>query len=201
MTMRNVGIVFSPTLGIPAGVFSLMLGEFTRVFSVDDGEVPAAEEADEPETEDGEATPQLAHQGGLDRRNSRRYTDAAADRLLGLAGRTLAGTSHQICLRCRLLISVFALTAPPEDDDSEVEISVQYDDSGAETNETGDATSVESHTDAQTRSKAAATAASRGLSVMTAGGPKRQSRTPIGLPSSPRPGHHQPAVSPVSPAP
>ena len=35
MTMRNVGIVFSPTLGIPAGVFSLMLGEFKRVFNVD----------------------------------------------------------------------------------------------------------------------------------------------------------------------
>jgi RalA-binding protein 1 len=37
MTMRNVGIVFSPTLGIPAGVFSLMLGEFNRVFNVDEG--------------------------------------------------------------------------------------------------------------------------------------------------------------------
>ena len=34
MTMRNVGIVFSPTLGIPAGVFSLMLGEFKRVLVV-----------------------------------------------------------------------------------------------------------------------------------------------------------------------
>ena len=33
--MRNAGIVFSPTLGIPAGVFSLMLGEFNRVFNVD----------------------------------------------------------------------------------------------------------------------------------------------------------------------
>jgi hypothetical protein len=36
MTMRNVGIVFSPTLGIPAGVFSLMLCEFNRVFHPDD---------------------------------------------------------------------------------------------------------------------------------------------------------------------
>lgn len=35
MSMRNVGIVFSPTLGIPAGVISLMLGEFDRVFNVD----------------------------------------------------------------------------------------------------------------------------------------------------------------------
>src|SRR4051794_3548094 len=37
MTMRNMGIVFSPTLGIPAGVFSLMLGEFNRVFNDDEG--------------------------------------------------------------------------------------------------------------------------------------------------------------------
>lgn len=32
--MGDMGIVFSPTLGIPAGVFSLMLGEFNRVFNV-----------------------------------------------------------------------------------------------------------------------------------------------------------------------
>ena len=45
MTMRNVGIVFSPTLGIPAGVFSLMLAEFNRVFNVDDAEIAAELEA------------------------------------------------------------------------------------------------------------------------------------------------------------
>ena len=36
MTMRNVGMVFSPTLGIPAGVVVLMLAEFNCVFNVDD---------------------------------------------------------------------------------------------------------------------------------------------------------------------
>ena len=35
MTTRNVGIVFSPTLGIRAGLFSLML-EFNRAFDVND---------------------------------------------------------------------------------------------------------------------------------------------------------------------
>ena len=81
MTMRNVGIVFSPTLGIPAGVFSLMLGEFNRVFNVDISD----EDAD------------LKSENGLEpaedkinRRNSRQYTHAAADQLLGLSGRTLA---------------------------------------------------------------------------------------------------------------
>ncbi|KAH9933347.1 uncharacterized protein B0H18DRAFT_983177 [Fomitopsis serialis] len=74
MTMRNVGIVFSPTLGIPAGVFSLMLGEFKRVFNVD-GTLEDGTPAEEEEI--------------VDRRNSRRYTDAAADQLLGLSGRAL----------------------------------------------------------------------------------------------------------------
>lgn len=77
MTMRNVGIVFSPTLGIPAGVFSLMLGEFKRVFNVD-----GTLEENEPTAEEEEV---------VDRRNSRRYTDAAADELLGLSGRALPG--------------------------------------------------------------------------------------------------------------
>ena len=72
MTMRNVGIVFSPTLAIPAGVFSLMLGEFNRVFSVDDANDVNEEKVDE-----------------LSRRNSRQYSDAAADQLLGLSGRSL----------------------------------------------------------------------------------------------------------------
>ena len=44
MNMRNVGIVFSPTLGIPAGVFSLMLAEFNRVFNVEAGTEEAEQE-------------------------------------------------------------------------------------------------------------------------------------------------------------
>ena len=72
MTMHNVGVVFSLTLGIPAGVFSLMLGEFNRVFNVDSANDVSEEKTDE-----------------LSRRNSRQYMDAAADRLLGLSGRSL----------------------------------------------------------------------------------------------------------------
>jgi RalA-binding protein 1 len=84
MTMRNVGIVFSPTLGIPAGVFSLMLGEFKRVFNVDgeldEGQTPVDEAAET------ESVP-------VNRRNSKRYSDAAADELLGLSGRALTSES------------------------------------------------------------------------------------------------------------
>ena len=81
--MRNVGIVFSPTLGIPAGVFSLMLGEFNRVFNVDNANGAV------------ETSPEL-------RRNSRQYSDAAADQLLGLSGRSLSCT-------CLLVIDVVVL--------------------------------------------------------------------------------------------
>lgn len=81
MTMRNVGIVFSPTLGIPAGVFSLMMGEFNRVFNVDDS---SSVTPTEDVTGDAEASD--------NRRNSKQYSDAAADQLLGLTGRTLTST-------------------------------------------------------------------------------------------------------------
>ena len=50
MTVQNVGIVFSPTLGIPAGVFSLMLGEFNKVFNVDDGLVDDSQHQRLPKT-------------------------------------------------------------------------------------------------------------------------------------------------------
>lgn len=89
MTMRNVGIVFSPTLGIPAGVFSLMLGEFKRVFNVDgelDDDQPPADTAPDAD----EVLP-------INRRNSKRYSDAAADELLGLSGRALTGECIASC--------------------------------------------------------------------------------------------------------
>jgi RalA-binding protein 1 len=96
MTMRNVGIVFSPTLGIPAGVFSLMLSEFTRVFSVND----AIEE--EEQAAEAEASPAPDRPNGVDRRNSQRYSDTAADKLLGLSGRQLNGMTFA-CEDYRLL--------------------------------------------------------------------------------------------------
>ena len=95
MTMRNVGIVFSPTLGIPAGVFSLMLGEFNRVFNVD------ADHDDVGGLEDSNGR-HLEDSGGPLRRNSRQYSDAAADQLLGLSGRSLSSGSYFV-----LTFSVF----------------------------------------------------------------------------------------------
>jgi RalA-binding protein 1 len=95
MTMRNVGIVFSPTLGIPAGVFSLMLAEFNRVFNVNDdaNEVEPAAEADEK----GSTVAQVADPGSpvLNNRNSKHYLDATTDQLLGLSGRQLTGAQRR----------------------------------------------------------------------------------------------------------
>lgn len=91
MTMRNVGIVFSPTLGIPAGVLSLMLGEFNLVFNVDAGKEPPNESE---ETIEGN----LADDDTL-RRNSRQYFDTATDQILGLVGRSLNGKFLFIQLR------------------------------------------------------------------------------------------------------
>ncbi|KAG8724902.1 hypothetical protein FRC09_012314 [Ceratobasidium sp. 395] len=99
MTMRNVGIVFSPTLGIPAGVFSLMLNEFNRVFSFEaettqlDATPPAATDlALAAPATDVAAGPSPMPKRTLpdpSRRNSRSYNDGHADKLLGLGGRTL----------------------------------------------------------------------------------------------------------------
>lgn len=103
MTMRNVGIVFSPTLGIPAGVFSLMLGEFNRVFNVNgDGSDSSVEE-------DLAAPAPRRLSGGLSRRNSKRYSDAAADQLLGLSGRALSCTSLVDFVQSSFLINHFPL--------------------------------------------------------------------------------------------
>lgn len=90
MTMRNVGIVFSPTLGIPAGVFSLMLGEFNRVFNVNGEGTDSPVEEEAPD----HVAPSPKRLSGLSRRNSKQYTDGAADQLLGLSGRVLPGVYH-----------------------------------------------------------------------------------------------------------
>ncbi|KAF9203185.1 hypothetical protein BGZ49_006681 [Haplosporangium sp. Z 27] len=46
MTARNVGIVFSPTLGIPAGVFALLMSDFDQIFHTQDGRIMPLENSD-----------------------------------------------------------------------------------------------------------------------------------------------------------
>lgn len=113
MTVRNVGIVFSPTLGIPAGVFSLMLGEFPRVFDVEDeasqrnGTPDRSDNSNEPGTNgEGQTTPRRVRrsdsasgEGHSNKRNSVGYAEGSVDRLLGMEGRILASKSNRYTRR------------------------------------------------------------------------------------------------------
>lgn len=190
MTMRNVGIVFSPTLGIPAGVFSLMLGEFKRVFNVDGN-------LDESQPPDNEGSDPDAAE--FNRRNSKRYSDAAADELLGLSGR--------------------ALSAPEEGHSDDGEDYSVHDESGTDgADNTENDSIVESVSqgsahasqptihhpnhlhpsdDLSSRSRASHVAASRGLNISTTDKTSRRHSRMVGLPHSPRPLHS--GVSPHSP--
>jgi RalA-binding protein 1 len=191
MTMRNVGIVFSPTLGIPAGVFSLMLGEFNRVFNVD-----ALDLGPDPDDESGQDRPP-----DFSRRNSRQYTDAAADKMLGLAGRTLAGMLPSI-VHYVSIDNLALFIAPAEETQSDGD-DYSLDESGTETTE-GDGTLESSgrsspvdddfdrhlivtspDTPIASRSKASHAAATLGLNINLSERGNRHSRI-IGLPNSPR---------------
>jgi len=186
MTMRNVGIVFSPTLGIPAGVFSLMLGEFNRVFNVNDD----ANEAESAAGEKSSAVPQVVDAGGADmnNRNSKHYLDATTDQLLGLSGRQLTG--------------------PEEDGQSEDEEDMSVNtESGADT--TDQDMMVESgqpNPEQQThsppepipssRSRVSNLAAARGLGIRVASSDTSRQGQVSGLPVSPRPLGRSPRSSP-----
>ncbi|CCM02547.1 uncharacterized protein FIBRA_04650 [Fibroporia radiculosa] len=189
MTMRNVGIVFSPTLGIPAGVFSLMLGEFKRVFNVDgtleEGETSAAD--DEEEQEGG---------ASIDRRNSRRYTDAAADQLLGLSGRTLPAAEDGPSDDGE---EASVIEGSTEDDVTENESDVVGSSAASssahllpgvshgEGLQSPEAEGGLSPTAATSRSRAAQHAATRGLSVAVTDKESHRRSGIVGLPVSPRP--------------
>jgi hypothetical protein len=71
MTVRDVAIVLSPVLGIPAGLFSLMLGEFNRVFNADNGydaESSAGEKGDPTPRVSGARTGRTLARTGVTRR-------------------------------------------------------------------------------------------------------------------------------------
>lgn len=108
MNIRNMGIVFSPTLQIPAGIFSLMLSDFKQVFNVDAGE----SESDTTSNTDAESSvaelnpsqgkaENRQQQERVNKRNSMLYAHASADQMLGLGGRQLEGEHHlhlSVCL-------------------------------------------------------------------------------------------------------
>ncbi|WVQ79853.1 hypothetical protein IAT38_001953 [Cryptococcus sp. DSM 104549] len=102
MTLRNIGIVFSPTLGIPAGIFSELVSNFGPIFD-DEGE-----EEDTRRDKSGDAGSGAGENGagGLRpgdadadetvkrKRNSLLYQAGGADAMLGLRGRLLDPTNE-----------------------------------------------------------------------------------------------------------
>ncbi|KAJ1306657.1 hypothetical protein OPQ81_007652 [Rhizoctonia solani] len=197
MTMRNVGIVFSPTLGIPAGVFSLMLNEFNRVFSVEAeaGSAPVEETGLVAPATDATASASARGKRGTSdpsRRNSRSYNEAHADKLLGLSGRTLKVDEES------------------DEDEGTLEDNDQSED---ETDHSGMFTTSPPQTPAAPantarleppatdphRGHSAAVAASRGLHIAPPGIGQHRSVSGPGLPQSPRP-VRSPANSGGSPA-
>lgn len=188
MTMRNVGIVFSPTLGIPAGVFSLMLGEFNRVFNVDSGQGD----------EDNAAE--------LSRRNSRQYSNAAADQLLGLSGRSLNAPSDETPSEDGDSISLRSESGNDTTEDATVESNLTQSSAHLssshhhpqDSQQSADHPSLLRSEGAplEQRSRASSLAASRGLNIAVGKKGNRQSRM-MGLPASAR----LPVDAPLSPIP
>ncbi|KAJ2395811.1 Rho GTPase activating protein, partial [Coemansia sp. RSA 2559] len=64
MTLRNIGIVFSPSLGIPVSVFSLLMVEFEYIFWVNDSGMPEPKNlfADAPSSTSAGSTAALTYQ-------------------------------------------------------------------------------------------------------------------------------------------
>ncbi|KAF9078108.1 hypothetical protein BDP27DRAFT_1413038 [Rhodocollybia butyracea] len=172
MTMRNVGIVFSPTLGIPAGVFSLMLGEFNRVFNVDAAPLESAEDPEETS----------------DRRNSMQYSEAAADKLLGLGGRSLSTPAEE----AQSDTDEYSIH---EESGTEPDVTVE------ESSDTGGSQQGPSPPDTpmanNKATRASNVAAGRGLNISVSDRGHRYSRMMggPGLPTSPRP---PPSPSPAA---
>lgn len=97
MTLRNIGIVFSPTLGIPAGIFSELVSHFGAIFDAEE-EVPADQEqvsapaeiqAPAQERSGLRAGPEDMDETMKRKRNSVLYQAAGADAMLGIGGRSL----------------------------------------------------------------------------------------------------------------
>ncbi|CAE6482088.1 unnamed protein product [Rhizoctonia solani] len=198
MTMRNVGIVFSPTLGIPAGVFSLMLNEFNRVFSVEAeaGSAPVEEAGLAAPAPDATASASARGKRGASdpsRRNSRSYNEAHADKLLGLSGRTLKVDEESD-------EDEGALEDNDHESEDETDHSGMFTTSPPQTPAAPTTTArLEPPTTDPHRGHSAAVAASRGLHIAPPAVVHPRSVSGPGLPQSPRP-VRSPANSAGSPA-
>ncbi|ORX50141.1 RhoGAP-domain-containing protein [Hesseltinella vesiculosa] len=93
MTMRNVSIVFSPTLGIPGTIFNLFMSEFDYIFwTTEDGDAAPRMLLDDEEEPQEKPTqvqqlgrrPTLQLRDGRSNRNSVNYREAAPNSFVGI---------------------------------------------------------------------------------------------------------------------
>lgn len=102
MTLRNIGIVFSPTLGIPAGIFYEMVSRFGAIFDdegvdelpLDDALITGVAPSTESPTmlspsSSGALEPSDPAMANKNKRNSVLYHAGGTDAMLGLGGRAL----------------------------------------------------------------------------------------------------------------
>lgn len=94
MTLRNIGIVFSPTLGIPAGIFSELVSHFGAIFDAEPEDEPGPSSASASEAgavgDTGlRPSAEVAEDTVKRKRNSMLYQAAGADAMLGIGGRSL----------------------------------------------------------------------------------------------------------------
>jgi RalA-binding protein 1 len=85
MTLRNIGIVFSPTLGIPAGIFSELVSHFGAIFDAQPEDANGVGEDGSLLGGSTEETEETVRR----KRNSMLYQAGGADAMLGLTGRSL----------------------------------------------------------------------------------------------------------------
>ncbi|CED82575.1 Rac GTPase-activating protein BCR/ABR [Phaffia rhodozyma] len=102
MTLRNVGIVFSPTLGIPAGVFSELVSQFQDIFEDPPEAVSGTTASPEALSIDPvDQEPTQSSRLGMDpdqdktKRNSASFlSSSGAEQMLGLYGRKLTNSDQ-----------------------------------------------------------------------------------------------------------
>jgi RalA-binding protein 1 len=125
MTLRNIGIVFSPSLGIPAGIFYELVSRYGAIFD-DDGmdELPLddpafAGTAVASEAQANQSSPPTLDETAKSKRNSVLYHAGGADAMLGLGGRALdpaaEDSNSEVSISIDDLESEPALSAPSSD--------------------------------------------------------------------------------------
>lgn len=110
--MRNVSIVFSPTLGIPPTIFNLFMSEFEYIFWTTENGDAAPRMIEDEEEETKKPAPALSRkttlrlvreEHGRSNRNSVNYMDGAPNAIVDLE-KNMDGKCIYVIIRPMLLI-------------------------------------------------------------------------------------------------